>query len=93
MAWGKLTVVSSLAKTESLSVLLQTGPRHQAQGPNTSTKVEPTNDRPSPRSVLIQTSTQLVMSGHRAGFRRQTATAGNGRATPIQSQRICSDAI
>jgi hypothetical protein len=43
--------------------------------------------------VLIQTSTQLVMSGHRAGFRRQTATAGNGRATPIQRQRIYSHAI
>ena len=68
MARGKLTIVSSLARTESLSVLLQTGPRHQAQGPNASTKVEPANDRPSPRSVLIQTSTQLVMRGHRADF-------------------------
>ena len=76
MARGKSTVVSSLARTESLSVLLQTGPRHQARGPNASTKVEPANDRPSPRSVLIQMSTQLVMSNHRAGFRRQTAAAG-----------------
>ena len=76
MARGKLTVVSALGRTESLSVLLQTGPRHQARGPNASTKVEPVNDRPSPRSVLIQMSTQLVMSDHRAGFRRQTAPAG-----------------
>ena len=95
VARGKLTVDSSLPRTESLSVLvlLQTGLRHQARGPNASTKVEPANDRPSTRSVLIQTSTQLVMSGHRAGLRRQTATAGNGRATPIQIQKICSHAI
>ena len=76
MARGKFTVVSSLAGTESLSVLLQTGSRHQARGPNASTKVEPANDCPSPRSVLIQLSTQLMMSDHRAGFRRQTAAAG-----------------
>ena len=76
MARGKSIVVSFLAKTESLSMLLQTGSRHQARGPNTSTKVEPANDCPSPCSVLIQMSTQLVMSNHRAGFRRQTAAAG-----------------
>ena len=71
MARGKFTVVSSLARTESLLVLLQTGFRHQVRGPNASTKVEPANDRPSPRSVLIQMSTQLVVSNHRADFRRQ----------------------
>ena len=76
MARGKLTVVSSPAKTESLSVLLQTGPRHQARGPNAGTKVEPANDRPSPRSVLIQMSTQLVVSNHWAGFQRQMVAAG-----------------
>ena len=76
MARGKFTVVSSLARTESLLVLLQTGFRHQARRPNASTKVEPANNRPSPCSVLIQMSTQLVMSNHRAGFRRQTAAAG-----------------
>ena len=76
MARGKFTVVSSLARTESLLVLLQMGFRHLARGPNASTKVEPANDRPSPRSVLIQMSTQLVVSNHRAGFRRQTAAAG-----------------
>ena len=75
MARGKFTAVSSLARTESLLVLLQTGFRHQARGPNASTKVEPANDRPSPRSVLIQMSTQLEVSNHRAGFRRQTAAA------------------
>ena len=70
MARGKFAVDSSLAGTESLLVLLQTGFCHQARGPNASTKVEPANDRPSPRSVLIQMSTQLVVSNHRAGFRR-----------------------
>ena len=45
-------------------------------GPNAITKVEPVNDRPSPRSVLIQMSTQLVVSNHLVGFRRQTAAAG-----------------
>ena len=75
MARGKSTVVSSLARTESLLVL-QTGFRHHARGPNASTRVGPVNDRPSPRSVLIQMSTQLVVSNHRVGFRRQTAAAG-----------------
>ena len=56
MARGKFTVVSSHARTESLLVLLQTGFRNQAGGPNASTKVEPANDRPSPRSVLVHTS-------------------------------------
>ena len=76
MARGKSIVVSSLARTETLLVLLQTGSRRQARGPNASTKVEPANDRPSLRSMLIQMSTQLVMSNHRAGFRRQMAAAG-----------------
>ena len=76
MARGKFTVVSSLARTESLLVLLQTGFRRHARGPNASTRVGPANDHPSPRSVLIQMSTQLVVSNHRVGFRRQTAAAG-----------------
>ena len=75
MARGKSTVVSSLAKTESLLVVLQTGFRHQARGPNVSTKVEPANDRPSPRSELI--STQIVISNHRAGL--PTADDGGSR--------------
>ena len=77
MARGKSTIVFSLARTETLLVLLQTGSRHQARGPNASTKVKPANDRTSPRSVLIQMSTQLVVSNHRVGFRRQTAAAGS----------------
>ena len=88
VARGKLTVDSSLPRTESLGAAADRTPPPGA-GPNASTKVEPANDRPSPRSVLIQMSTQLVVSNHRAGFRQQTA----GRATPIQSQRICSHAI
>ena len=90
-----MSVAFSLAWLKPLSVLLQTGLDlcHEVRGPCVSTRRKPANDRPSTRSVLIQTSTQLVMSGHRAGLRRQTATAGNGRATPIQSQRICSYAI
>ena len=71
VARGKFTVVSSLARTESLLVLLQTGFRHHARGPNASTRVGPANDRPSPRFVLVQMSTQLVVSNHRVGFRRQ----------------------
>ena len=86
---GKSTVVFSLARTKALLVLLQTGFRHQARGPDASTKVEPENDRPSPRSLLIQMSTQLVTSNHRAGL---PAADGGGWATPIQSQRICSHA-
>ena len=70
MARGKSTVASSLARTETLLVLLQTGSRHQARGPNASTKVVLANDRPSPRSVLIQMSTQLEMSDQQAGGRR-----------------------
>ena len=68
MAQGKSTVVSSLTRTETLLVQLQIGSRRRARGPNASTKVEPANDRTSPRSVLIQMSTQLVVSNHRAGF-------------------------
>ena len=89
MARGKSTVVSTLARTESLLVLLQTGFRHQARGPNASTKVEPANDHPSPRFVLIQMSTQLVTSSHRAGL---SAADDDGWATPIEGQRICSHA-
>jgi len=76
VARGKFTVVSFLTRTGSLLVLLQTGFRHQARGLNASTKVEPANDRLSPRSVLIQMSTQLVVSNHWAGFQRQMVAAG-----------------
>ena len=79
MARGKLTVVSALARTESLSVLLQTGLdlRHEARGPCAGTEEDPANDRPSPRSVLVQTSTRpSAAPGCQAGFRQQLATAG-----------------
>ena len=68
-----MSVAFSLAWCRPLLALLQTGgsPHRKARGPSTSTKEEPANDRPSPRSVLIQMSTQLVVSNHRAGFRRQ----------------------
>ena len=62
MARGKSTVASSLARTETLLVLLQTGSRHQARGPNASTKVEPANDRPSPRRLLITSWVLIWMS-------------------------------
>ena len=73
-----MSVAFSLAWRRPLLGLLQTGVdlRHKARGPCASTKVEPANDRPSPRSVLIKMSTQLVVSNHRAGFRRQAAAAG-----------------
>ena len=69
---GKMTVAFSLAWLKPPLELLQTGVdlRHKARAPCASTKVEPANDHPSPRFVLIQMSTQLVMSNHRAGFRR-----------------------
>jgi len=50
--------------------------RHKARGPCASTKVEPANDRPSPRSVLVQTSTRpSAAPACQAGFRQQLATA------------------
>ena len=52
-------------------------PHRKARGPWTSTKEEPANDRPSPRSVLVQTSTRpSAAPGCQAGFRQQLATAG-----------------
>jgi hypothetical protein len=102
MSRGKLTVASSLTGLESPSVLLQTGLdlRHEARGPCASAKVEPVNDRPSPRSVLIQMSTRpSAVPGCQAGsahYERPSGwlptAAGDGWATPIQSQRICSHA-
>ena len=89
MARGKLTVVSSPAKTESLSVLLQTGPRHQARGPlarapRTSRQMTallhaPCSSIRAPVLLLQQAAGGLAPGGRR---RRQGAS-------PIQSQRIC----
>ena len=55
-----MSVAFSLAWRRPLLGLLQTGVdlSHKARGPCASTKVEPAIDHPSPRSVLIQTSTR-----------------------------------
>ena len=68
---GKMTVAFSLAWLKPLSVLLQTGLDlcHEVRGPCASTKVEPADDRPSPRSVLVQMITRpSVVPGCQAGF-------------------------
>ena len=54
-----MSVAFSLAWLKPLLELLQTGVslHRKARGPCASTKVEPAIDRPSPRSVLVQTST------------------------------------
>ena len=71
MARGKLTVAFSLVWLRPLSVLLQTGfdLRREARGPCAGAEEEPANDRPSPRSVLVQTSTRpSAAPGCQAGF-------------------------
>ena len=83
---GRMSVAFSLAWLKPPFELLQTGVdlHRKAQGPYSSTNVEPVNDRPSPRSVLVQTSTrhsaapgcQAGFSTSRRGFCRQLATAG-----------------
>jgi len=100
---GRMSVAFFLAWLMPPLELLQTDVdlRHKARGPCASTKVEPANDRPSPRSVLVRTSTRpsaaqgvKLASAH---YERPSgwlpSAAGNGRATPIQSQRICSHVI
>ena len=86
MARGKSTVVSSLARTESLSVLLQTGPRRQARGPNASTKVEPANDPPF--STLCAHPKEHPARDEQSLGWLPAVDGGGGWATPIQSQRI-----
>ena len=64
-------VAFSLAWLKPPLELLQTGVdfHRKARGPCASTKVEPVNDRPSPGSVLIQTSTRPSAAlGSQAGF-------------------------
>ena len=90
---GRMSVAFSLAWLKLPLGLLQTGVdlHRKVRGPCASTKVEPVNDRPSPRSVLVRarpnehpsfrcdraaSRLQHIESGHRAGFRRQLATAG-----------------
>ena len=57
---GRMSVAFPLAWLGPPLELLQTGgsPLRKARGPWTSTKEEPANDRPSLRSVLVQTSTR-----------------------------------
>ena len=68
---GKMMVAFSLAWLKPLSVLLQTGLDlcHEVRGPCVSVGGKPANDRPSPRSVLVQTSTHPSAAlGCQAGF-------------------------
>ena len=68
---GKMTVAFSLAWLKPLSVLLQTGLDlcHEVRGHCVSAGGKPANDRPSPRSVLVQTSTRpSAAPGCQAGF-------------------------
>ena len=76
MARGKSTAVSSLTKTKTLLVLLQTGFRYQARGLTPAPRLSRRTTALLHAPCIIQMSTQLVMSNHRAGFRRQTAAAG-----------------
>ena len=76
---GRMSVAFSLAWLKPPLELLQTDGslRHKARGPCASTKVEPANDRPSPCSVLVQTSTHpSAAPGCQAGYRQQLAMAG-----------------
>jgi len=76
---GRMSVAFSLAWLMPPLELLQIGVdlRHKVRGPCASTKMEPVNDRPSPRSVLVQTSTRPSSAlWCQAGPGRQLATAG-----------------
>ena len=87
---GRMSVAFSLAWLKPPLELLQTGVdlHRKARGPCASTKVEPANDcpfstlrarpneHPSFCCARVSSWLQLTMSGHRAGFRRQPATAG-----------------
>jgi len=68
---GKMAVAFSLAWVKPLSVLLQTGLDlcHEVRGPCVNAGGKPANDCPSPRSVLVQTSTRpFAAPGCQAGF-------------------------
>ena len=76
---GKMTVAFSLAWLKPSLELLQTGVslHRKAWGPCASTKMEPANDRPSPRSVLVQTSTRpSAATGRQASFSTSRAAIG-----------------
>ena len=79
MARGKLTVTFSPVWLRPLSVLLQIGLdlRREARRPCAGAEEEPANDRPSPRSVLIQTSTRpSAATGRQASFSTSRAAIG-----------------
>ena len=74
-----MSVAFSLAWLRPPLELLQTGVslHCKARGSCASTKVEPANDRPSPRSVLVQTSTQPSDApGRQDGFSTSRAAIG-----------------
>jgi len=76
---GRMYVAFPLAWREPSLELLQTGVdlHRKARGPCASTKVEPANDRPSPRSVLVQTSTRpSAAPGCQAGFSASRVAIG-----------------
>ena len=79
---GKMTVAFSLAWLKPPLELLQIGDdlHRKARGPCASTKVEPTNDRPSPRYVLVQTSTRPS-----AAMERQASLSTSGVAIGLAS--------
>ena len=86
---GRMSVAFSLAWRRPLLALLQTGvsPHRKARGPCASTKAKPANDRPSPRSVLVQTSTQpSAAPGRQAGFSTSRAAIGLASAGSRQRQ-------
>ena len=79
MARGKLTVAFSPVWLRPLSVLLQTGLdlHHEVWGPYAGAEEEPANDRPSPRSVFVQTSTRpSAATGRQASFSTSRAAIG-----------------
>src|SRR6185369_4822000 len=76
---GRMSVAFSLAWLKPPLELLQTGVslHRKARGPCASTKAKPANDRPSPRSVLVQTSTRpSAAPGCQAGFSTSRAAIG-----------------
>ena len=89
MARGKLMVAFSPVWLRLLSVLLQTGLdlRHEARGPCAGTEEEPANDRPSPRSELVQTSTRpSAATGRQASFSTSRAAIGLASVSCWQRQ-------
>ena len=84
-----MSVAFSLAWLKPPLELLQTDVslHRKVRGPCDSTKVEPANDRPSPRSVLVQTSTRpSAATGRQASY--NTSRAAIGLASVGSWQRL-----